>query len=97
MISGDIEIITGEKHRMVCADQQAAQPHERGDADNRKALPPALPVPDLPRFDRNPYLSEVKTLVEYRFADHPGELPACGVAGVPGHRPPEQLTSVAVM
>ncbi|MDJ0928848.1 MAG: cryptochrome/photolyase family protein [Gammaproteobacteria bacterium] len=42
------------------------------DAENRKSLPPGVPVPDLPRPRRGRHVQPVCDLVNEYFPDHPG-------------------------
>ncbi len=42
------------------------------DHDNRKALPSALPVPELPVTKARPEVASAQRLVQREFADHPG-------------------------
>ena len=44
------------------------------DTENRKRWPGSPPAPALPRYDPDPVTREVGTLIEERFARHPGTL-----------------------
>ena len=42
------------------------------DQDNRKRLPPGVPVPDLPSVRPGRHVQQVRSLVDEMFPDHPG-------------------------
>jgi deoxyribodipyrimidine photolyase-related protein len=44
------------------------------DRDNRKRLPAAMPVPELPTLKRTRHVRDVSQLVDTRFAGHPGAV-----------------------
>ena len=44
------------------------------DADNRKRLPPGVPVPDLPRVKHGRHVKDLQPVIAELFAEHPGRV-----------------------
>ena len=44
------------------------------DAENRKKLPKGIEIPDLPKFKTSEHVSDLSTVIEKKFSDHPGEI-----------------------
>ncbi|MDC3106987.1 cryptochrome/photolyase family protein [SAR86 cluster bacterium] len=44
------------------------------DAENRKKLPKGIEIPDLPKLKTSEHVSDLSTIIEKKFSNHPGEI-----------------------